>query len=61
MALLMRLLREDDGLETLEWAVLAAVFVGAAVAGYTLLANGLNTALNTMGADLAGASGNVIP
>jgi Flp pilus assembly pilin Flp len=50
--LLKRLWREDDGMEMLEWAVVAAVFVAAAALGWQQLAGSLETGLENAGTEL---------
>ena len=50
--LLARLWREDDGMEMLEWAVVAAVFVAAAAVGWQALSTSLSTGLTNAGTDL---------
>lgn len=51
--LLRRLWSEDDGMEMLEWAVVAAVFVAAAAIGWQALSGDLTTGLSSAGSDLA--------
>jgi Flp pilus assembly pilin Flp len=57
--LMMRLWREDDGMEMLEWAVVAAVFVALAAVGWNLLGTGLSSSLSTAAADIGAI--NVVP
>jgi Flp pilus assembly pilin Flp len=58
-ALLKRLWREDEGMEMLEWAVVAAVFVAAAAIGWQALSGSLTTGLTNAGTQLETI--NVIP
>ncbi len=41
-----RLLREDDGMEMVEWAIVGVVFAVAAAAFWSDLAGAINTALS---------------
>lgn len=44
--LLIRFWRDEDGLETVEWAVVAAVVIGGAVVAFRTLGTNVSTAIN---------------
>jgi Flp pilus assembly pilin Flp len=44
-----RLVIEEEGMEMVEWALVAAVFALAGIAAWGTLASTLSTALNTIG------------
>jgi Flp pilus assembly pilin Flp len=48
-SLIVRFLREEDGMEMVEWAIVAAVFALAGVVAWGQLANTLKGALTQIG------------
>lgn len=52
---LRKLWKDEQGAEIVEWVVVAAVLIGVAAAGYALLGDQVNTAVNTVGTTLQNA------
>jgi Flp pilus assembly pilin Flp len=48
-------LREDDGMEMVEWSIVGVVFALAAAATWTALAGQIGTALNNLGTCVDGS------
>jgi Flp pilus assembly pilin Flp len=46
--LLTRFWRDEDGLETVEWAVVAAVVIGGSVAAFKLLGTNISTTITKL-------------
>jgi pilus assembly protein Flp/PilA len=53
---LVRLVREEDGQDLIEYALLAAFIALAAVAAMTLVGSGVNNLFNKVNSDLTNAS-----
>ena len=51
-----RFVREDDGLETVEWAVVGTAVVIAAIAAFQTLGTNTNTAMSTIAASIPAGS-----
>ncbi len=47
-----RFIKEEEGLEMLEWAIVAALFVGAGAAAWTTLNGSIATSLGNRGTQL---------
>jgi Flp pilus assembly pilin Flp len=50
---LTRLVREEDGMEMVEWAIVAVVFAVAAAAFWSTLSTAINTALQSVSSKVA--------
>lgn len=48
MSLLKRFWSEEEGLETVEWAILAAIIAGGLVTAITAIATAVGTRFNTL-------------
>ena len=46
--MLLHFWRDEDGLETVEWAVIAAVVIGGAIVAYRTLGTKITTAINNI-------------
>jgi Flp pilus assembly pilin Flp len=51
---------DESGAVTVDWVVLTAALVGLGIAVVTLVAGGLNSAANSIDADLESAAGTTI-
>ena len=54
---LLKLWKNEEGAEVVEWVIVAAVLVGIAVAAYALLGDNINTAVNAVGSKLTSSIG----
>ncbi|NNL67577.1 MAG: hypothetical protein HKP30_15110 [Myxococcales bacterium] len=50
--------RDENGMEMIEWTIVATVFAVAAAAFWGQLGGAINTALQTVAATVGGGSGN---
>lgn len=55
---LLKLWKDDDGAEMVEWAIVVGLVVLAAIGGYALLGSSVSTATNKVAASLDAAVGN---
>jgi pilus assembly protein Flp/PilA len=51
--LLMRFWRDEDGLETVEWAVVAAVVIGGAIVAFRTLGTNVGTAITNLSGNIS--------
>ena len=56
MKKLLRFLKEEEGIEVLEWGIMAALFALAMGVAITYLAGGVSTFFNTIADNFSGAS-----